>query len=121
MNITRDILIEKINNKDKRWFYQLYNHDCPDQTRDWSKEFNIVYDENWGDGNDYFIAFEFPLLKLYVLLEGQYSSWDEPHWSSVSFAQPFEYKETRYKPVTLEYIRDQKIETILDKSEDKKD
>ena len=121
MNITREILIEKINTKDKNWFYRLYNHDCPGQTRDWSTEFNVVYDENWGDGNDYFIAFEFPLLKLFVLLEGSYSSWDEPHWSKVSFAQPFEYKETRYKPVTLEYIRDQKIETILDKSEDKKD
>lgn len=115
IKITRDLLIEKINSKDKNWFYRLYNGDC-DVDR---KDFNIVYDENWGDGNDYFIAFEFPSLKLFVLLEGSYSSWDEPHWSKVSFAQPFEYKETRYKPVTLEYIRDQKIETILDKSEDK--
>lgn len=115
MNITRDEIIEKINSNNTKWFYQLYNGDCAKEVR---SEFDIVYDQHWGDGNDYFVAFQFPNLKLFVLLEGSYSSYDSPDWYKVSFAQPFEYKETRYKAVTLEYIRDQKIETVLE--DDKK-
>lgn len=108
--MTREELIEKVKTNQKDWFYKLYNHDCE---KDLLKEFKIVYDQNFGDGNEYFIAFEFKDLDLIVLLEGTYSSWDSPEWYSVCFAQPYEFKETRYKEVTLDYLRDKKIDTVL--------
>ena len=110
MNIKREEVLEKIRANDVKYFNSIYNNDFPEE---WRTEFNVVYDMNYGDGNEYIVCLYFKLLDLYVLLEGTYSSWDSPHWDGVSLAEPFEYKETRYKAVTLEYIRDKKIETIL--------
>ena len=100
MNITRQELVEKVNSNDHAWFYELH--------QEWQNpEVQTVYDMNYGDGNEYIICLYFPNHKLYVQLEGNYSSWDEPYWDSVSFAMPYEFKETRYKAATLDYIRDQ--------------
>jgi hypothetical protein len=107
MDLTRENLIEKIKKNDTNFFYELYN-DSYNNT-----DYNIVYDQHYGDGNDYFITLHFPKVNLYVLLDGTYSSWDSPYWDSVSQAQPYEFTETRYKPVTLQYLRDQKIEEVL--------
>jgi hypothetical protein len=98
MQITKEILIEKVNSKDTSWFEKLYYGDVDNETR---KEYSVVYDMNYGDGNDWEITLEFKNLNLFVSLDGTYSSWDSPYWDSVSFAQPYEYKETRYKPVKL--------------------
>lgn len=106
MKITRQELIDKVKANDHSWFYELHN--------EWNNpEVNTVYDMNYGDGNEYIVCLYFPNHNLYVQLEGTYSSWDEPYWSGVSFAMPYEFKETRYKSATLDYIREQKLNEIL--------
>ena len=115
MQITKEMLIEKINSNDTSWFEKLYNGDVDNETR---KEFKVVYDQNYGDGNEWTLAFSFPNLKMFAVMEGYYSSWDSSHWDNVKFAQPYEHIETRYKPVTLEYIRDQKISEVLDEQDE---
>ena len=112
MDLTRETLIEKIKKNDTDFFYELYNDSYNKNT-----DYDIVYEQHYGDGNDYFIAFHFLKVNLYVLLDGTYSSWDSPSWDSVSHAQPYEFTEKRYKPVTLQYLRDQKIEEVLKKEE----
>lgn len=110
MNITREEVIKRVNSKDHEWFYQLYDK------YNWGKndgEVEIVYDQNYGDGNDYIIAFKFVNHNFFVQLEGTYSSWDSPYWSDVSFAVPYEYTETRYRSMSLDEIRDQKIDNVL--------
>lgn len=115
MKITREMLIDKVSQKDVDYFVELYYGDY--ENRDLNQEFKIVYDMNYGDGNDYFVTLYFPNHDLYVSLEGMYSSWDSAQWDKVMFAEPFQYTETRYKEITLEYIRDKKIETIVKDSE----
>jgi hypothetical protein len=112
MQLTREEIISKVNSKDKEWFYGLYNGDCSNEAR---KEFKIVYDQNYGDGNEWLIAFSFINHNLFVLLEGSYYSWDSTYWDNVSFAVPYEYTETRYRTAKLEDIRDMKIDSVLDK------
>lgn len=112
MYITKEMIIDHVNKNDRDFFYDLYNGECPNEYR---SEFKVVYDQHWGDGNDYKIAIFFINHNLNILLDGSYSSWDSPHWSKVSFAKPYEYKETRYKAIQFEDIRDEKIETILNK------
>jgi hypothetical protein len=109
MQLTRQEIISKVNSKDKKWFYSLYNGEF----RELNKEFKIVYDQNYGDGNEWLIAFSFINHDIFVLLEGYYSSWDSPEWDKVSFAVPYEYKETRYREAKLEDIRDMKIDKII--------
>jgi hypothetical protein len=118
--ITREQIIEKVKNKDTNFFYGLYNGELEGQyiSRELEKEVKTVYDQHYGDGNEWTIAFEFTQFGMYVLLEGYYSSWDSPDWDSVSHAEPFQYTETRFKEATLEYIRDKKIEEVL-KTEEK--
>jgi hypothetical protein len=111
MNITRQKLIDKVNAKDFEWFYEMcYEDNHP--------EVQHPYEMNYGDGNEYIICLYFPNHNLYVQLEGTYSSWDSPHWESVNFAMPYEFKETRYKTATLDYIRDQKLNDILGEKND---
>ena len=111
MQITKEKLIERVNANDTAWFEKLYYGDIDNETR---KEVKVVYDQNYGDGNEWTIAFSFPQIKMFAVLEGYYSSWDSAQWDKVGFAMPYEYTETRYKPVTLQYIRDQKINEVLD-------
>ena len=111
MIITKETLIEKINEKDYGYFEELYYGDTDQETRD---EYEVVYDENWGDGNDYIFALKFKNLNLFVVQEGTYSSWDSPYWDNVAFAEPYEYTETRYKPVSYSEIRDKQINNILE-------
>ena len=115
MQITKEILIERVNSSDTNWFEKLYHGDVDDETR---KEYSVVYDQSYGDGNDWTITLEFKNLKMFVSLDGTYSSYDSPYWDSVSFAQPYEYTETRYKTVTLQYIREQKINDIINEQEE---
>lgn len=115
--ITKKELIEKVNNKDYNWFYDLYNNLWSGK----NKSIEVVYDQNWGDGNDYFIAFHFKDHNLYVQLDGTYSSWDSPYWGDVYFASPYEWKEIRYEKRTLGEIRDDKIEEVLKVNDQKSD
>jgi len=115
MEITRNEIINKIKEKDYDWFYELYN-----ESYNKKDEISIVYDVNYGDGNEYTICMSFLKYNFFVQLEGTYSSWDSPYWDSVSFAMPYEFKETRYKAATLDYIRDQKINEVLGENEPEK-
>ena len=111
---TREQIIEKVKNKDTNFFYEIYNGEVEGKyNTEVYKEVKTVYDQHYGDGNEWSIALEFTEYGMYVLLEGYYSSWDSPEWDSVSHAEPFQYTETRFKEATLEYIRDKKIEEVL--------
>lgn len=114
MKYTKEKIEERINAKDSDYFYEVYNEEYSNKT-----EVKVIYEANYGDGNDYTLALEFVKLDVIVLLEGTYSSWDSPHWHKVCFAQPFEFTETRYKEATLQYMRDKTITTILDNDETK--
>lgn len=114
MEITKNDIITKINDNDCDWFYQLYDK------YSWGKndgKVKVVFDQHWGDGNDYQIALHFTDFNWTVLLDGTYSSWDSPHWDSVSFAKPYVFTETRYRPATLDELRDDKINEVLDNKE----
>jgi hypothetical protein len=115
MKITKEILIEKVNSNDTDWFEKLFYGEVDNETK---KEYSIVYNMNYGDGNDWLVTIEFKNLKMFVSLNGTYSSWDSAYWDSVSFSQPYEHTEIRYKPVTLQYIRDQKIKEVLDEGDE---
>jgi len=108
MRFTREELIEKIKKNDYQFFEDAY-HDSLESDND----YKIVWELNWGDGNEIFIAIEFPEEKLIALLEGTYSSHDSTCWDKVSFGIPYEFKETRYKSATLADIRDMKIDEVL--------
>ncbi len=112
MEFTRDELLERVRLNDCKYFYDIYNDNWSSSRKN-ANDVKSIYSQNLGDGNEYTICLSFMKLDLLVLLEGTYSSWDSPEWDSVSFAEPFEFKEIRYKPVTLEYLRDKKIETVL--------
>jgi len=114
MKYGRNNILEKVKNKDKDFFYDIYNDEAWNSAQ---SEVSVAYEQSYGDGNEYFICMEFKLLNLFVLLEGTYSSWDAPHWHEVSLAMPYEFKETRYKAATLDYIREQKLNDILGKEE----
>ena len=115
MEITRDEIISKVNAQDYDWFYELYN-----ESYNKKDEISVVYEANYGDGNEYTICMSFLKYNFFVQLEGTYSSWDSPYWDSVSFAMPYEFKETRYKAATLDYIRDQKINEVLGENKTEK-
>jgi hypothetical protein len=115
MEITRNEIINKIKEKDYDWFYELYNESYNNKGN-----IEVVYEANYGDGNEYTICLSFLKHNFFVQLEGTYSSWDSPYWDSVSFAMPYEFKETRYKAASLEYIRDQKINEVLGENETEK-
>lgn len=113
MKINKQEIIDRVNKNDYGFIYDnYYEWNITDELKDVVK---TVYEQSWGDGNDYDICFYFVEHDLYVLLNGTYSSHDSPYWDSVSFAEPFEFKETRYKKATLEYLRDKKIENVLKK------
>jgi hypothetical protein len=111
MELTKEIIIEKINQNDTDWFYQVYDKYSYGKT---DGKVNVVYDQHWGDGNDYQIALFFNDLNWTVLLDGTYSSWDSPHWSGVSFAKEYTFTETRYRATTLDELRDDRINEVLD-------
>lgn len=112
--IKREDVIKRVNDNDYDWFYELYNDYCWNSADD---QVSVIYDMNYGDGNEYVIALEFKNYKFIVQLEGTYSSWDSPYWDSVSFAKAYEFKETRYKSLTKEELRDSMIDSILDDEE----
>lgn len=122
MEITREKVISKVNERDCEWFFDLYNESKDEGQYDGETEndISIVYEANYGDGNEYTICISFLKYNFFVQLEGTYSSWDSPYWDSVSFAMPYEFKETRYKAATLDYIRDQKINEVLGENENEK-
>lgn len=111
-----DFSLENLNNKlkanDTDFFYSVF-----DNRYSHKDEVKVVYDQHYGDGNDYEITLYFIKHDIYIMLEGTYSSWDSPYWDKVMQAEPFEFKETRYKKVTKEYLRNKTLGDVL--NEDK--
>ena len=91
--MTEKEILEKIEKKDTEYFANIYDNQ--------RQNISVVYDQNYGDGNDYIVCLHFELLNIYVLLIGTYSSWDSTEWVSASIAEPFEHIETRYKPISI--------------------
>jgi hypothetical protein len=105
--MTKEQLIEKTVDNDTDFFWDIY---C-DTPKDLKME--VVYEQSYGDGNEYVIAMSFPELDIIVLLEGTYSSWDSPYWSKAVLAMPYEFKEIRYKEASTAYLREKSLNEIL--------
>ena len=114
MKYTRTDIIREVNNENKKYFQEIYDRLHVYEGRDdLQKEVEQAYYECYGDGNEFIICLNFKELNLYVQLRGTYSSWDEPHWDTVSFAKPYEYIETRYEDISISDIRDSQIDEVL--------
>ena len=112
MNITRQEILEKIKNNDCEYFSEMYHEGA------WRNEYDglklkQLWEINWGDGNDWNVAFKIVDFDIDVLLEGWYSSHGDSEFNTVSIEIPFEFKETRYRAATLSDLRDMKIDEIL--------
>lgn len=110
MMYTRNQLIEKVNKKEVDFFSDLYQGY---RKTDCENKFESVWELNWGDGNEWYVALNFPEENINILLEGYYSSHGESEFNKVSLAIPYEYRETRYKSVTVADIRDMNIDEVL--------
>ena len=139
MKYTREQLIEKLSDtsidnsvrrrrgqrNNIRFFEKVYykisgNYDDDaddDKANKVENECKIVYDQNWGDGRLWQVALYFKEEDIYILLSGYYSSEGESEFDEVTLAEPFEFKETRYRKATIQYLRDKKISKIIDKNE----
>lgn len=109
--ITKEEILKKIKNKEVSYFQEMYEgvnnsgYDGPNLKQLW--------EVNWGDGNDWNVAFNIVDYNIDILLEGWYSSHGDSEFTKVSIGIPFEFKETRYRPATQADIRDMKIEELL--------
>ena len=101
--LTKEEVLKRIEKKDFRFFYVcLYNGDYAEDEEGnyirYSMNCKTVQRENHGDGNDYFITFQFPDFdNMYVTLSGTYSSWDSPNWYEVYLSEPYQYMVTDYR------------------------
>jgi hypothetical protein len=111
MKYTRQQLIDRINKNDTDFFQNFYNQYWEETPENRYKQ---VWSLNWGDGNDLFVAINFPDEELTVYMEGIYSSYDDSSFDKVALAVPYQFTETRYRPATLDEIRDLKIDKILE-------
>ena len=89
---TKELILEKIQENDINFFKELHYEDTSD-------EVETVYDENWGDGNDWVVVLSFPKLGMFVRLDGYYSSWDSSELESACLAEPYEHTEIRYREI----------------------
>ncbi len=110
MNYSRQELIEKIKNKDVKFFEEVY-HEGHYKYKD---KVEVVYDHNNGDGREWFVALHFIEANLDILMEGYYSSQGDSEFEKVSIAAPYEFKEIRYKALTKEEMRDLNIEKVIE-------
>lgn len=106
--LTREDIINEINSKNINLFKNFYHEDS-----EFDNEYNIVWELNWGDGNELYVAINFPNENINVLLQGHYSSWDESTFNKVSLSVPYEFIETRYREATIQDIRDMKIDEVI--------
>lgn len=105
--MTKEEIIQKTIENDHNFFWDTY---CDNPQK---LNFEVVYEQSYGDGNEYFIAMEFPDYDIIVQLEGTYSSWDSPYWTRAVLAMPYEFKETRYKEADKQYLREKRLNEVL--------
>ncbi|HNC56666.1 MAG TPA: hypothetical protein PLP33_14545 [Leptospiraceae bacterium] len=105
MIFTKEFILEKIKDKDIKFFRDLMIGARLDiegiiyKYSDYDSEFKEVYYQTYGDGNEFYTAFHFPEIDVYILITGTYSSWDSNSYDKVELAEPYEYTEIRYRPV----------------------
>lgn len=59
-----------------------------------------VYDQHYGDGNDWYMTFNFPEFdNINVSIEGYYSSYGNAEFHAVYLSKPIEHTETRYEKI----------------------
>lgn len=98
MEYTKEDIQQKLKDKDVTFFKSIYNQDFDEEEDDKEMpESETVYNENWGDGNDWIVVLYFPKFDIYAKLEGYYSSWDSSEFEKVFDAEPYEHTETRYR------------------------
>lgn len=112
MNITREQILEKIKNNDVQFFQTMYYEGLRRKEYEGLK-LKELWEINWGDGNDWNVAFKIVDFNIDVLLEGWYSSHGDSEFNTVSIGVPYEFKETRYRAATVADIREMKIDEIL--------
>jgi len=113
MKYTKQELIDRINKNDTKFFQNFYNEYWEDETQEPENRYEQVWNLNWGDGNDLFVAINFPDENITVYMKGYYSSHDESRIQKVALGVPYQHTETRYRPATLDEIRDMKLNDIL--------
>ena len=111
MKYTKQQLIDRINKNDIDFFKSFYDEYWEDEEPE--NRYKQVWNLNWGDGNDLFVAINFPDEGITVYMEGFYSSYGGSRFTKVALAVPFQYTETRYRPATLGEISDMKSNDIL--------
>lgn len=79
-----------------------------------NQKVEIVYDQNFGDGNEWHVALFFPKENISIFMEGYYSSHGESELTRASIGIKYEFKEMRYKAASKDELRDISIETIIE-------
>jgi hypothetical protein len=111
MKYTKQQLIERINKNDTNFFEKFYQEYWEDEEPE--NKYEQVWNLNWGDGNDLFVAINFPDEGITVYMKGFYSSYDDSRFQKVELGVPYQHTETRYRPATLDEIRDMKINDLF--------
>lgn len=106
MVFTKEFILEKVKNNDVKFFNSViieadtFYKDGQEYTYEqWFSEVEEVYYKSYGDGNELYYAYHFPQIDIYVLITGTYSSWDRNQYDKVELAEPYEFKETRYRAI----------------------
>jgi hypothetical protein len=107
--LSKKELIDEVKKNNTSLFRKFYYEDPQ-----YDNKYKIVWELNWGDGNELFVAINFPEENINVLLSGYYSSWDSDTFNKVSLSVPYEHVETRYRELSESEIRDMKIDNILE-------
>ena len=111
MKYTKQQLIEKINKNETEFFETFYFQNWDEENP--KNKYKCVWELNWGDGNDLFVAINFPDEGITVYMRGWYSSYSDSIITNVALGVPFQHTETRYRPATQDEIRDMRIDEIL--------
>jgi hypothetical protein len=113
MKYTKQQLIEKINKNDTKFFKSFYDQYWEKESDEPENRYKHVWELNWGDGNDLFVAINFPDEDITVYMRGWYSSYSDSRITHVALGVSFQHTETRYRPATPDEIRDMRIDEIL--------
>lgn len=116
MKLTRQELIKKVLEEDITYFKDLFfewSWANMSKQPDNINKFKKVWEINWGDGNDWVIALEFPDENINIVLSGYYSSEGDSEFDEIGFGIQYEFKETRWKIASKDELRDLKLIEIL--------
>jgi hypothetical protein len=113
--LTKEELLQKIKDVDVEWFSKYYfEYGWKAKQKDFQgNKFEVCWEINWGDGNEWTVALNFFEENINVVMEGTYSSHGDSEFSDIGIGVPYEFKETRYRIATKQDLRDLNIDEIL--------